>query len=81
MTAHPNRSKSPARNPSPEELKESRHTAGLSQEAAANVVYYSAVAWKKCEAGERRMHPATWELFRLKTGQLPLRVEEKYKNG
>jgi hypothetical protein len=77
MTNHPNRSKSsPARNPTKEELKESRHLAGLSQEAAADVVYYSTIAWKKCEAGDRRMHPATFELFRLKTGQLPLKINK-----
>lgn len=83
MTNHPNRSRnSPSRNPSSDEVKEARAKAGMSQETAAKVVHYSEIAWRKCEAGQRRMHPATFELFRLKTGQIQLQKDDTgAKNG
>lgn len=69
MVSHPNRSKKnpkPGRNPSKEEIKEARDKALLTQEAAAKLVYKSLIAWKKWEAGDRRMPADTWELFLIK---------------
>lgn len=77
MVAHPNRSKresSPARNPTPDEIIQARRAAGRTQAEAAELVHSTAVAWQKWEYGERRMHPATFELFKLKTGQMPLQI-------
>jgi DNA (cytosine-5)-methyltransferase 1 len=69
MPNHPNRSKRTpreGRNPSPEEIRASRETSGLSQTQAAALIYCDMTAWQKWEYGERRMHPAFWELFQLK---------------
>lgn len=68
MSNHPNRSRagSSARNPAPAEVRAAREAAGLSQTAAAALVHTSLRAWQQWEAGERRMHPAFWELFRIK---------------
>lgn len=70
MTNHPNRSKKAplrGRNPTKEEVVAARAKALLTQAAAAKTVYKSTIAWKKWEAGERRMPPDTWELFLIKT--------------
>lgn len=68
MSNHPNRSKeSPARNPKPREVVEAREAAGLTQSQAAAIVYVTLSGWQRWEQGERAMHPAFWELFRLKT--------------
>ena len=53
--------------PTLEEIKQSRTDAGLTQTEAAETIYCSIGAWKKWESGERKMHPAFWELFLLKT--------------
>jgi len=61
-----------AKNPAPEEIRLVREAAGLSQSAAAALVYSSCRAWQQWEASvddarnHRKMHPAVWELFRLK---------------
>lgn len=75
MSNHPNRSRqtpSPARNPTPEEIRRVRESADLTQVEAARLIYTSARAWQQWEAGERRMHPAWWTLFRLRVGVLTL---------
>ena len=68
MSNHPNRSRagSPARNPTPEEVRAAREAAGLSQTAAGVLVHTTCRTWQQWEAGDRRMHPAFWELFRIK---------------
>lgn len=71
---HPNRSRRtrhPAANPTPESIRAARERAGLTQAQAAALVHSTLRAWQRYEAGERRMHPALWELFLLKTGNLP----------
>lgn len=75
MSNHPNRSAGhPARNPTPAEVRAAREAAGLTQAQAAALVYANLRAWQRWEADEqttetaRRMHPAIWELFRIKTG-------------
>lgn len=68
---HPNRSKaspSLAANPTPEAIRAAREGLGLTQTQAGAVVYAGLRAWQEWEAGARRMHPAIWELFRIKTG-------------
>lgn len=68
MTNHPNRSRlaGPAANPTTEEIRAAREAAGLTQTAAALMVHTSCRVWQQWEAGDRRMHPAMWELFRMK---------------
>ena len=68
MTSHPNRSRdgSPSRNPDPSDIKAARVAAGLTATEAAALLHTSYRAWKQWEDGDRRMHPAIWELFLLK---------------
>ena len=69
MTAHPNRSKRPdaaGSNPKPEEIRAARDALGLTQTAAAALIYCTLRAWQDWESGERRMHPASWDLFRMR---------------
>lgn len=69
MSNHPNRSRrapSAARNPTPDEVRAAREAAGLSQTAAAELIHCTLRGWQEWEAGNRRMHPAFWELFLLK---------------
>lgn len=77
MSNHPNRSKraeSAARNPTPAEVRAARESAGLTQTAAAELIYTTCRTWQQWEAGEgtaghRRMHPAFWELFKIKSAK------------
>ena len=74
MSNHPNRSAGhQARNPSHAEVRAAREAAGLTQAQAAALVYASLRNWQQWEQAEgassaRRMHPAIWELFRMKAG-------------
>lgn len=70
MGNHPNRSRSgssTARNPKPTEIRAARERAGLTQTEAGTLIHASLRAWQQWESGERRMHPAMFELFRLKS--------------
>lgn len=71
MANHPNRSRggSPSRNPHPDEIRAAREAAQLSQTAAAALVHTTCRTWQQWEAGDRRMHPGFWELFRIKTSR------------
>jgi len=59
--------KGPKSNPEPAEVRAAREAAGLSQTAAGALVHTSCRTWQQWEAGDRRMHPAFWELFRIKS--------------
>ena len=65
---HPNRgaNPSPSRNPTPDEIRAARDAAGLTQHQAADLIHGTERAWQEWEAGNRRMHPGLWELFRKK---------------
>jgi putative transcriptional regulator len=52
--------------PTPEQIKEARRKAGLSQTTAAALIYSTLRTWQDWEAGIAKMHPGLWELFRLK---------------
>lgn len=53
--------------PTAEQVKRERERAGLTQTAAAEVVYATLRSWQYWEAGTVPMNPAVFELFRLKT--------------
>jgi len=57
--------------PTAAEVRAARKKAGLTQTQAAQVIYSTLSAWQKWESDEgaeaRRMHPALFELFLLKT--------------
>lgn len=67
MPNHPNRGPTgPFSNPTPEQVAEARKAAGMTQSEAAQAVRGTMRAWQEWEAGNRRMHPGLWELFRIK---------------
>lgn len=60
--------------PTPAEIRAAREAAGLSQDAAAALLYKARGTWAQWEAREsasnhRAMDAAFWELFLLKTKQ------------
>lgn len=80
MANHPNRSRAkiPASNPHPDEIFGMRMNAGLTQPQAAEIVYSALRTWQHWESGDRRMHPAIFELFLLKTGQAELVIDQRF---
>lgn len=54
-------------NPTPEQIKQARKDAGLTQTQAADLIYKSCRAWQQYEKGDREMDKAFFELFTLKT--------------
>ena len=63
--------------PAPEEIRAARDAAGLSQTAAAELVHSKLRTWQQWEAGDRKMHPGLWELFRLKIAASAHPAEEQ----
>lgn len=55
--------------PTAQVIRETRSRTGLSVPASAALVYVTRRTWHKYESGEVQMHPAFFELYRLKTGQ------------
>lgn len=69
MANHPNRGRTrdnPAGNPTPGEILAARSASGLTQTEAGALLFSGLRSWQQWESGERRMHPALWELFRRK---------------
>lgn len=65
MTTKPS---GPPPNPSPAEIRAAREAAGLSQTEAASLIYAGLRGWQEWEAGNRKMHPGLWKLFRIEIG-------------
>lgn len=81
VSNHPNRGSNRANkagaNPTPAQVKRAREAAGLTLEQAGALVYSGWRSWQNWEADvgsaeHRRMHAATWELFRAKVKALEL---------
>ena len=53
--------------PLPQQIKEARQATGLSQKDAGEKIHSAMRTWQDWEAGKRKMHPAFWELFQIKT--------------
>lgn len=70
MSNHPNRNRAnrgiPPASPTPEQIREIRTAASLTQTEAAALVYASLRAWQNWEGDERIMPAAAWELFLIK---------------
>lgn len=83
MPNHPNRSKSApptdASTPKPDEVRELRRANELTAEQCGAIVHVSGRAWQRWEAGDRPMHPAFFELARMKiaAGIIPLPKRER----
>ncbi len=52
--------------PTPTQVKSARQDAGLTQTAAAAVIYKKLRTWQQWESGDRQMDEALWELFNIK---------------
>jgi putative transcriptional regulator len=63
--------------PAPETIIKARASAGLTQTQAAAVVHTTCRVWQRWEAGDRKMHPAFFELFQLKSKAKPPGVNAK----
>ena len=57
-------------NPTTSQIKKARKDAGLTQTAAAELIYKSCRAWQQYEKGDRTMDAAFFELFVLKLERL-----------
>lgn len=67
MANHPNRSRGASGTvPTPTEIKTAR--GDMTQTDAASMIYTTGVRWSNYESGISRMHPAAWELFKIKRG-------------
>lgn len=55
--------------PTAKQVQEFRARANLTAVQSAALVYVSRRMWHKYESGEAPMHPAFFELFKIKTGQ------------
>ena len=53
--------------PTPNEVKQARLNAGLTQQSAADTVHVSIKTWQKWEAGTHPISGSAWELFKIKT--------------
>jgi putative transcriptional regulator len=85
VSNHPNRGgarwNKASATPTPSQIKRAREAAGLTLEQAGALVHTSLRTWQNWETAadednHRRMHPATWELFRVKVNAKRL-LEER----
>lgn len=68
----------PKQSPTPDEIREVRINAGLTQEAAALLVHRTRPQrWSEWENGAVPMQPDTWELFLYKVNQHPHQISER----
>lgn len=66
---HPNRNRNSAgRVPLGAEVRQARMAAKLRPDEAGALVYERESRWLAFEEDRARIHPAVWELFKLKTG-------------
>lgn len=56
--------------PTPDQIKQARKSADLSQTAAAELIHSTLRTWQDWEAGIAKMHPGLWELFLIKVDRL-----------
>jgi len=52
--------------PTPEQIKQARKEAGLTQTQAAALIDMKRRTWQHWETGDRNMHPALWEMWNIK---------------
>lgn len=78
MSNHGNRSKSsPAKNPKPAAVMTARESVqaklrlGITDAQAwcAKLLHTKLRTWQQWETGDRRMHPAFWDLFQRRLGE------------
>ena len=57
--------------PTPAQIAAAREAAQLTQQQAGELVHTDNRTWRRWEAGDRAINLASWELFLLKTKQIP----------
>lgn len=67
--------------PEPDDIRAARTAAGLTQTEAGDVVHASLRTWQQWEAGDRKMHPGLFELFKLKTGREKRKQQASDRNN
>lgn len=60
--------------PTPSDIRAARAAASLTQSEAAALLHTSLRSYQQWEAGDRRMHPAMWELFSIKVASAKVEV-------
>lgn len=60
-----------APSPTADQVRAARLAAGHSTAEAAALVHMDARSWRYYEQGARAMHPAVWELYRIKCALQP----------
>lgn len=60
-----------APSPTADQVRAARLAAGHSTAEAAALVHMDARSWRYYEQGARTMHPAMWELYRIKCAMNP----------
>lgn len=58
-------------NPTPEQVRAARESAGLTQTKAGELIFGTRRTWADWEGGARKMPPAAWHLFLLFTDRHP----------
>jgi transcriptional regulator with XRE-family HTH domain len=62
--------------PTPEEIRAARKALGLSQSAAAALIFSTLRTWQDWEAGKAHMHPQLWESFKLKASSTTAKLRD-----
>lgn len=52
--------------PTREQIRAARLSSGITQTVAGALLHTTCRTWQQWEAGDRRMHPAFWELLNIK---------------
>ena len=70
MSNHPNRGRGArCKSPTPAVIAQIRAEEKLSQKEAADLICSGERTWQQWEAGDRRMHPAFWQLFLVRCSE------------
>lgn len=62
----------PRLKPTADDIKDARRKAGITQTVAANLLHTTCRVWQQWEAGDRKMHPAFYDLFLRRSKELKI---------
>lgn len=61
----------PFTQPTPQEIKAKRESLGLTQKQAAELIYKKVLSWNRYERDNGKIKRADWEMFLIKTKDMP----------